>query len=464
MPIFIPGRQRSYFDDPFAEEDPLEGVRDINTGEVPEWINQLGNKATPTFKPEKNDMPDMPEMPSISDPFEGIPESARPKSTLRTQIEELIKRRPQIDERPSIAKAIAAGLFGGVQGYLNTSPAKAVHQDPGATDDFVKSLRMGNYDLKDRNWANKLKDLELMDTLEGRDKAEDVAQKRAESDEALKKAQAEYYKQRPGIEDKKIAGSETRAKIRAGETTFGKLPDWLQKELNAGKSEDQQFSPDDILPKFLVEQINKKYNFEQMNESKENIAARRNETQITTTGMNNQTSTANTQTKVGSQEKIADKRIAGQKDAASIRANAPAKERPVRAGEAEAEQLRLTKGAEDSYQRELDRLDKQFGIGTTGYPAVSSPDKLRPDAKASYMAKKNSLDAALAKRREEIANLANTRKGATPSIQTQKNNPSPDKNTSTVPQSVLDQVPEGGRFKDRSGNKYRKINGKAVRQ
>lgn len=458
MPIFIPGRQKSYFDDPFEADDPLEGVRGMNTGEVPEWINTLGNKATPEFKPEKNDMPDMPELPSMTDPFEGIPENARPKSTLRTQIEELIKRRPQINEKPSIMKAIAAGLFGGVQGYLNTSPAKAVHQDPGATDDFVKSLRMGNYDLKDRNWGNKLKDLELMDTLEGRDKAEEVAQKRADSDEALKRAQAEYYKQRPAIEDKKIAGSERRAVIRAGETTFGSLPEALQKELNAGKPEDQQFSPDDILPKFLVEQINKTHNYGQMNQTKKDIAIGHDNTKVTTTGMNNETSTANTQTKVGSQEKIADKRVAGQKDAASIRANAPAKERPVRAGEAEAEQIKLTRGAESDYQRELDRLDKQFGIGTTAYPAVSSPEKLKPEAKASYMAKKNSLDAALAKRRADISNLASTRKSAAPARASSPSTQSP------VPQSILDKVPEGKRFRSADGTIYRKVNGRAVAQ
>jgi len=460
MPIFIPGRQKTYFDDPFAEDDPLEGVRDMNTGEVPEWITALGNKATPAFRPEKNDMPDMPDMPSMSDPFEGIPETSRPKSTLRTQIEELIKRRPQIDEKPSIAKAIAAGLFGGVQGYLNTSPAHAVHQDPKATDEFVKALKMGNYDAKDRNWGNQLKDLELMDTLEGRDRAEAVADKRAESDEALKKAQAEYYKQRPGIEDKKIQGAEKRAVIRAGETTFGSLPEALQKELNAGKPEDQQFSPDDILPKFLVEQINKIHNYGQMNQAKKDIAAGHDATKITTTDMNNQTSTANTQTKVGSQEKIADKRVAGQKDAAAIRANAPAKERPVRAGEAEAEHIKLTSRAENDYQREIDRLDRQFGIGTTGYPAVSSPDKLKPEAKASYMSKKNSLDAALAKKKADIANLANTRRGQAPA----RPSPSPSKPQSPVPQSVLDKVPEGGRFRSSDGAIYRKVNGKAVAQ
>ncbi len=462
MPIFIPGRQKSYFDDPFGDE---EGVR-----EDPEWM--LGNKDTPVYTPkeEKNDLPGMPEMPSISDPFEGIPES-RPKSTLRTQIEELIKRRPQIDEKPSIAKAIAAGLFGGVQGYLNTSPAKAVHQDPGATDDFVKSLKMGNFEARDRNWGNKLRDLELMDTLEGREKAEEIAQKRAESDEALKKAQAVYYGQKKEIEDNKVEGANIRANIRAGVTPFGKLPQWIQDELNADRPPGQKLEPTDIIPKYLAEQIYKTYNYEQLNSTKKDIAAGNNETKVTTTGMNNQTSTANTEKRVEGNQKVAETRVAGQKSIADTRVNAPAKPRATRAGDVEAEQLRLMTQAEDNHQRLMDKLNSDFGIKATGYPSFADPSKLPPQMRSQYEARKNNLDGALERRREEIHNLAAARKGEGQSSSTgqapkaqPKVQPKTQSSGSGIPQEVLNKVPEGKAFRAPDGTIYRKVNGKAVRQ
>lgn len=128
---------------------------------------------------------------SIYEPFlSSVPakeEEAPKRRRYRELLEQALDNPPKRKE-PGLGQSIAAAAVGGLGGFLNSSPVRAVHQDPTVLQGTIDSILYGKYPEEMSLYRERLKGLKDLADLESRE----------EIDRPYKEALAEQAKERAG--------------------------------------------------------------------------------------------------------------------------------------------------------------------------------------------------------------------------------------------------------------------------
>lgn len=106
--------------------------------------------------------------------------------------------------KPGILERIVAGAAGGAQGFLASSAAPATRQAAQGLQGIPEKIKLGEYPEQMQDWQTRMAVAAQAAGMARQ--AENAA-----SQDQLRRAQIEYYGQRPGIAANELAGKNTRA-------------------------------------------------------------------------------------------------------------------------------------------------------------------------------------------------------------------------------------------------------------
>lgn len=293
----------------------------------------------------------------------------------KSKIEELLNNQPK-HPKPSLLNALIGGIAGGAQGYLNSSPAREVHQDPQRLENMFSTLRNGGHTEQLDLWNSKMKGLHELAGIDRQDFEGGLKEKEDISQGKLREAQGSYYKQRPELEREKQAGNKEikQAQIESRMVPVSMIPDPAerQKLIDIGvesvsqKAFDTYYRHKDVLTK---------------TGSQEKIAEGNNETKVTTTGMTVEGKHEDAQTRAKSYD--ARTQSTAGTAAARIAAGVGTKGtgKPETPGKSEDKLATDIRKINEEAVKLEQALNKRFGIGGTGFRMPGSPQQLKGDPK-----------------------------------------------------------------------------------